>query len=88
MASVPIEEQQLELALLRRGVGELQAARYRCVDCGRSPLIGEQVHVYDQPRRGIVCALCRPRRRRAPAASELVRHCERGHAVRMPARAA
>ena len=79
--------QQLERVLLRRGVGALEADRHRCADCGRTPLIGEHVHLYDRAR-GIVCELCRPLRRDAPVATEIVRHSEHGHAVRLTARAA
>jgi hypothetical protein len=83
--------EQLERFLLRRGLGALEADRNHCADCGRTPLTGEHVHVYEiAGRRGprVVCELCRPARREAPAASELVRHCEHGHAVRLTARAA
>ena len=69
--------------LLRRGLGALDAGRDRCADCGRTPLTGEHVHLYDGRRQAIVCELCRPRRREAPVTSELVRHCEHGHAVRL-----
>lgn len=69
--------------LLRRGLGALEAGRDRCADCGRTPLTGEHVHLYDGRRQAIVCELCRPRRREAPVTSELVRHCEHGHAVRL-----
>lgn len=75
-----------ERVLLRRGVGVLEADRSRCADCGRTPLTGEQVHLYDGRRGGLVCELCRPLRREAPVASELVRHCEHGHTVRLTAR--
>jgi hypothetical protein len=80
--------QQLELVLLRRGVGALEAARSSCADCGRTPLTGEQVHLYADGRHRIVCELCRPGRRETPLASEIVRHFEHGHAVRLTARAA
>lgn len=76
----------LERLLLRRGVGELEAGRDCCVDCGRTPLIGERVHRYD--RGALVCELCRPRRRQAPDHAEVVRHCEYGHTVRMQIRPA
>jgi hypothetical protein len=79
---------QLERVLLRRGVGALEADRDRCADCGRTPLTGEQVHLYDGRRSGIVCELCRPLRRTAPVATELIRHCEHGHAVRLTVRVA
>src|SRR2546421_488185 len=54
----------LERHLLRRGVGARDALRDRCHDCGRTPLVGEQVHVYPDER--LVCALCRPLRREEP----------------------
>jgi hypothetical protein len=51
-------------------------------------LTGEQVHLYAGREHRIVCELCRPGRGEAPVASEIVRHCEHGHAVRLTARAA
>jgi hypothetical protein len=45
------------------------------------------VHLYERDS-GIVCELCRPIRREHPVATELVRHSEHGHAVRLTARAA
>jgi hypothetical protein len=90
--------EQLERFLLRRGVGALEADRHRCADCGRTPLTGEHVHLYESPpsrphrspgrAHGIVCELCRPLRRDAPVATEIVRHCEHGHTVRLTVRAA
>ena len=91
MASTSRHVEQLERVLLRRGVGALEADRHRCTDCGRTPLIGESVHLYGSPSakaRGIVCELCRTMRREAPVATEIVRHSEHGHAVRLTARAA
>lgn len=79
--------EQFERVLLRRGVGALAAGREHCVDCGRTPLVGEHVHLFED-RRGIVCELCRRSRRDRPQTSELVRHSEHGHAVRLTARAA
>ena len=38
--------EQLERILLRRGLGALEADRDCCADCGRTPLAGEQVHLY------------------------------------------
>jgi hypothetical protein len=78
----------LELLLLRRGVGALEADRARCADCGRTPLIGEEVHVFAGRRQRLVCELCRRTRRQAPLASETVRHVEHGHTVRLTPRAA
>jgi len=90
-ASPATHVEQLERVLLRRGVGALEADRACCSDCGRTPLTGEHVHLYGSSghaRQRIVCALCRPAHRDAPVASELVRHCEHGHTVRLTARAA
>ena len=79
--------EQLERFLLRRGVGSLTADRDRCADCERTPLVGERIHTYER-QTGIVCELCSQLRRGAPLASELVRHSELGHTVRLTARAA
>ncbi|HWX45662.1 MAG TPA: hypothetical protein VNY52_10125 [Solirubrobacteraceae bacterium] len=79
--------ERFERVLLRRGVGVLTADRNRCADCGRTPLVGERVHLYE-PRGEIVCELCRPLRRHAPVVTETVRHSEHGHGVRLAARAA
>jgi hypothetical protein len=88
MASPATHVEQLERVLLRQGLGVLEADRNRCADCGRTPLTGEQVHLYGGRQHRVVCELCRPARRDAPLASELVRHCQHGHAVRLTARAA
>jgi hypothetical protein len=69
-----------ELALLRKSVGALADARDRCVHCHRTPLVGERVHLYGER---MVCELCRPRRREAPQATELVRSPEHSRAVRV-----
>jgi hypothetical protein len=71
----------LERELLRRGVGALTADRHRCADCGRSPLVGERVHLYD--RHEIVCELCRPLRRTEPVGSDFVRQAGHGQTVRI-----
>jgi len=81
------DAERLERSLLRRGVSLLAADRSRCVDCGRTPLVGEHVHLFGRAAH-IVCELCRPLRREAPVASEIVRHTERGQTVRLTARAA
>lgn len=85
-AATDIEE--LERVLFKRGLDGLSADRSSCVDCGRTPLIGELVHVYGGRRGGMVCELCRTGRREAPAATELVRHSEHGQTVRLTVRAA
>jgi hypothetical protein len=76
----------LELRLLRKGLGELRHDRDTCGDCGRTPLTGERMHHYENG--SIACELCRPAHRGEPARSELVRHTEHGHAVKVRLRAA
>jgi hypothetical protein len=75
-----ISEPDLERQLLRQGVVRLAAGRAHCHDCGRTPLVGEHVHLFDDG--DLVCELCRPRRSGAPERSEAVHHSERGHTVR------
>ena len=72
---------ELERQLLRAGVGVLSADRARCRDCGRTPLIGEEVYLYERDR--VVCELCRPRHAAPPLSAERVRHSEFGQAVRL-----
>ncbi len=86
MATTVTQTEQLERHLLRRGVDDLEADRNRCIDCGRTPLTGESVHLYDGRHPGVVCELCRSLRRQPPVATEIVRHCEHGHTVRLTAR--
>jgi hypothetical protein len=81
-----ISEPDLERELLRKGVGAREARRPHCADCGRTPLVGERVHLYE--RGTVVCALCRPRRRTAPQGSRTVAGSERGQTVRLRVRAA
>jgi hypothetical protein len=70
MPIAPRTRPQLEIALLRRGVGDLAAARCRCHACRRTPLPGERVAEYDDGR--TLCALCRGRRREPPASTRVV----------------
>ena len=70
-----------ERLLLRAAVDELSADRARCRDCGRTPLAGEDVHLYE--RGVVVCELCRMLRRDPPQSTERVRHSEFGQAVRL-----
>lgn len=87
MPPVQGDVERLERHLLQLGVGSLTADRHRCMDCERTPLVGERVHLYER-KPGIVCELCRQMRRETPLASEIVRHSELGHTVRLTARAA
>jgi hypothetical protein len=76
----------LEIALLRRGVGDRNASSERCRDCGRTPLVGEHIYRYDGGP--VCCELCRAMRREQPVSSTLVHGPEHGHAVRLRIRAA
>jgi hypothetical protein len=90
MASIQDDIEQLERELMMRGLGELEAGRSQCADCGRTPLIGEQVDLYeDRPGRPprLVCELCSQLRHSAPVARETVRTACHGQTVRLTARA-
>jgi hypothetical protein len=87
MGTIVGDVEQLERRLLRRSVRTLSEDRHRCMDCARTPLVGERVHLYERLP-GIVCELCRQLRPSAPLATEVVRHSELGHTVRLTARAA
>ncbi len=86
-AEATIDEADLERELLRKGVDALEAGRHRCDECGRTPLVGERVHLYERPAGSrddlVVCELCRLLRRDQPQATRLVRHCEHGLTVRL-----
>ena len=71
----------LERHMVRLSVADLTEERARCSDCGRTPLIGENVHIYERGR--IVCELCRQLRRAVPISTERVRHAEAGQTVRL-----
>ena len=70
-----------ERHMIRLSVAELTEERARCSDCGRTPLIGEEVHVYVPGQ--IVCELCRALRKTSPVATERMRHAEFGNTVRL-----
>jgi hypothetical protein len=79
----------LQELLLRRSVDEHQESRHRCAHCGRTPLTGEVVHLYVAAAgERLVCELCRPLRREAPARSELMHAPEHERSVRLTSRAA
>ena len=88
MASAAADRERLELLLLHRGIIALQADRTSCDDCGRTPLVGEQVHVYGGRRPRTVCELCSAGHAEQPQGSAAVRHTEHGQTVRRLARAA
>jgi hypothetical protein len=72
---------ELELALLRRGMDERDEGRERCHHCHRTPLIGEQVYLYE--RGSVLCELCRAGQRIAPLESRLVHGPAFGHTIRI-----
>jgi hypothetical protein len=72
---------ELERQLLRRSGGAPAAGRDHCDGCHRTPLVGEQVHVYDGGR--VLCELCRRERRETPVRSESVHGSEHGQTVRL-----
>jgi hypothetical protein len=71
----------LELRLLRKGIGERRSDRESCSDCGRTPLTGERLHHYANG--SVACELCRPAHRGEPARTELVCHPEQGQTVKL-----
>lgn len=91
MGSIQDDVEQLERELMMRGLDQLEAGRSACADCGRTPLIGEQVDLYeDRPSRPprLVCELCSQLRHGSPVARETVRHACHGQTVRLTVRAA
>ena len=81
-----LSEPDLERELLRQSVSLMDAGRHRCRDCGRTPLVGEHIHLYG--RGVVVCELCRTLRADAPQRTELMRGEGRGATVRVLRRAA
>ena len=81
-----VSDPELESALLRSSANLLAEGRRACACCGRTPLIGETVHHYEDGES--LCALCRPRRLSDPVRSELVHHSELNIRVRRIPRAA
>lgn len=72
---------ELELALLRRGVGLRDADQERCAGCERTPLVGETVYLDD---RGMVfCELCRALEPVPPRESRVVHGPEYGHTMKL-----
>ncbi len=80
----------LEVLLLRRSVGELEAAREHCAHCRRTPLVGEHIYIYAAAggAERLVCELCRSLRREPPTRSEIVYSVERDRCVRPRGRGA
>jgi hypothetical protein len=81
LTDIEREINDLELALLRRGVDERAAGHESCSGCARCPLIGERVYVYDRGR--VLCELCRDREPGYPSESRLVHTPAFGHTLRI-----
>jgi hypothetical protein len=80
MGTIQDDIEQLERELMMRGLD----------DCGRTPLTGEQVHLYeDRPGRPpkVVCELCSQLRREQPVGRETIHSACHGQTVRVTARA-
>jgi hypothetical protein len=81
-SAIPLDRgDDFERVFFRAAVDDLSADRAHCSDCGRTPLVGEDVYRYE--RGAVVCELCRMLRRDAPESTERVRHSEFGQAVRL-----
>lgn len=74
-------EDELELALLRRGVAQRVDEYEACGCCGRIPLIGERVYGFASG--AIVCELCRPLEREGAIFSRLVHGPAFGNSIRI-----
>lgn len=72
---------ELELALLRRGVSDLEAHAVRCGHCRRHPLIGERVYGYESG--AVLCELCRALEPTRHISSQLVHGPEFGHTMKI-----
>jgi hypothetical protein len=74
------EMPEFELALLRRGLDELAAGSERCNRCNRTPLVGENVHVYNER---VLCDLCRELEHKPPESSRPVHGPAFGNSIRI-----
>jgi hypothetical protein len=73
--------EDLELALLRRGVEEAAAVEERCDTCHRTPLIGERMYTYESG--SAACELCRARTPEEPVDSHFVHGPAYGRTIRI-----
>jgi hypothetical protein len=72
---------ELEMALLRRGVDDRDAARERCHTCRRTPLVGERM--YFDLAGSVYCELCRALDPELGLHSKVVHGPEFGHTMRL-----
>lgn len=71
----------LEIAILRSGVGRRDAAEERCRGCNRIPLFGETVYLNGHGE--LFCELCRALEADPPRESRIVRGPEYGHTMKI-----
>ncbi|MGH2843790.1 MAG: hypothetical protein ACRDKL_09425 [Solirubrobacteraceae bacterium] len=71
----------LEIALLRRKLGEADTRTERCHRCHRGILIGERVYEYESG--AMLCALCRDVVHPEPIGSHRVHGPAFGHSIRV-----
>jgi hypothetical protein len=86
MSALEQDISELELALLRRGVVDLEAERVHCRRCDRTPLTGERLYRYTGGH--VLCELCRRDESGEPIESMLVHGPEFGHSLRVTDRRA
>jgi len=81
----PLGIRQFEEHLLHSSLDALSRERCACDDCGRTPLVGETIHVYEQ-RRGeqVLCELCAARSRREPRERRKIAHSAARGVLRLP----
>ena len=72
---------ELELALLRRSLGDIAGKVEHCHCCERALLIGERVYEYESGE--LRCALCRDRERSAPSHTRTVHTAAHGRSIRV-----
>ena len=72
---------ELEIALLREGVGRRDAVQERCCGCHRTPLVGETVYVRGHDE--VFCELCRALEKDPPRESRVVHGPEFGHTMKL-----
>lgn len=80
MQSPTREMPELELALLRRSLGDIAGMSEHCDACHRALLIGERVYEYESGQ--LRCALCRDQERQPPMLSRTVHTAAHGHSIR------
>ena len=86
MRSSSGHSEDLELALLRRGVVARTEGEERCGRCGRTPLIGERIYIYEDD--AVRCELCRGPGEADSVGSYIVHGPEFGHTMKITDRRA